>query len=121
MIDVDEFGVVFREFAGDNIRERVCRIESRKYRNAEQNRMMMQTDKVVDGFKIGFSRIYDIVDFSFIHQFDDAVRSRQSVYDRNIESEFGNDLCPFLLWHTSYNRDRRTFWRWKRYRIYPDR
>ena len=40
MIDIDQLGVVLGKFAGDNVRERVGRIERRQDRNPEQNRVM---------------------------------------------------------------------------------
>ena len=92
MIDIHELGVVLGELAGDDVRERVRRIERRQHGDPEQNGVVMQADEIVDGFEVGLARVDDIIDLPFVHQLDDGIGGGKSVHDRDVDAEVGNDF-----------------------------
>ena len=86
-VNVYELRIVFGKFTCNNIRERVCRIERGQNGDPEQNGVMVQTNEVVNGFHIRLTRIHDIIDFAFVHQFDDGIGRRKSIYDGAINTQ----------------------------------
>ena len=53
----------------------------------------MQTNEVVDGLHIRLTRIHDIVDLAFIHEFDHGIGRGKSIYDLTINAQIVDYLC----------------------------
>ena len=91
-VDVDKLGVVLGELAGDDVAERVRRIERGENGDAEEDGVVMELDIVGDGVDVRLARVDDIVDLALVHELRDLLGRFQPVDDGDVDAEVGDDL-----------------------------